>query len=207
MGWPDWRGETAVIVGTGPSATDEPLDLVRGKAKVIAVKVSWRLVPWADAIYGVDKDWWIANHGVPEFKGLKFSPSPTACNVFGLTLVRLKTRAEILTAETGLLGCGLTSGGGHSGFQAVNLAVQFGVRRIVLVGFDMTLANGAHWSRETQAVARPDAERTKRWRVAFDACASQFKALGVDVVNCSMKSALTAYPKMTLQEAMSVKVL
>lgn len=201
--WPNWAGETAIIVGTGPSATDAPLALAKDKARFFVVKVSWRLAPWADAMYGVDKDWWIANQGVPQFKGLKFSPSPTAARAFGLRQIKLKAKAQILTDELGVIGCGLKTGGGHSGFQAVNLAVQFGSKRILLVGFDMTLANGAHWSNETEAVAKPDAARTNMWREEFDACAPQFETLGVKVINCAMKSALKAYPKMPLHEALS----
>lgn len=200
--WPRWNGETAVVVGTGPGACAEPLDVVRGRARVIAIKSTWRLAPWADALYGCDRSWWLANNGAPEFKGLKFSPSPAACSAYReIRIVSLKTRAEILTEKVGTIGCGLKSGGGHSGFQAVNLAVQFGAARILLVGFDMTLANGAHWTDDYAGVAKPDALRTESWRVAFDACAPQFKRLGVDVVNCTMASALTAYRKQPLSEA------
>lgn len=201
--WPDWSGETAVIVGTGPSAKDAPLDHARGLARAITVKSAWRLAPWCDVILGIDKGWWLANSGVPEFKGLKVTPSPTAARVFGLRQVRLKARAEILTGETGVLGCGLRTGGGHSGFQAINLAIQFGAKKIVLVGFDMTLAGGAHWNSDYRGVGKPDAGRVESWRVALDGCAGQFKALGVDVMVVGA-SALTAYPKMTLAEALGV---
>ena len=36
-------------------------------------------------------------------------------------------------------------GGGNSGFQALNLALQWGARKIILVGFDLTDENGLHW--------------------------------------------------------------
>lgn len=202
--WPDWRGETAVIVATGPSASGQPLDAARGRARFIAIKASWRLAPWADALYGVDKAWWLANQGAPGFVGRRFCPSPTACKVFqDVTLVRLVARAEILTEEIGKVGCGLRSGGGHSGFQAINLAVQFGATRIVLVGFDMTLANGAHWHDDYRGVAKPDAGRVKTWREALDCCASQFEKLGVKVINASHRSALKNYPKAGLLEAIA----
>jgi hypothetical protein len=201
-GWPNWSREAALIVGTGPSAVDAPLDLAHGRCKAIVVKSSWHLCPWADVLYGIDKGWWIANQGAPKFKGMKFSPSPTACRAYGLRQVRLKSRAQILVDEPGVLGCGVRTGGGHSGFQAVNLAVQFGARRILLVGFDMTLANGTHWKVNDPGVAKADAGRVNAWREAMDACAPQFEELGVDVINCSMQSALTAYPTMRLSEAL-----
>lgn len=202
MQWPDWSGKPAVVIGTGPSAAIE-LEVARGRATVFAVKSTWRLAAWADALYACDRSWWIANDGVPDFRGLKFSPSPIVCSVYSdVTKVRLKARAAILTDEVGTIGCGLRSGGGHSGFQAINLAVQFGAKRILLVGFDMTLANGAHWTDDYRGVAPPDANRVESWRVAMDGCAAQFRDLGIEVVNCATASALTAYPKVPLNEAL-----
>ncbi len=200
--WPDWSGETTVIVGTGPSAAVVPLDIAKGKAKVFVIKSGWELAPWADALYGLDKGWWIANRGVPKFTGLKFSPSPTACKVYGITQITLKPRAEILTEKTGIIGCGLRTGGGHSGFQAINLAIQFGAKKIVLVGFDMTLANGTHWKPNDRGVAKPEAGRTESWRAALDGCADQFKALGVELLNTSETSALRSFEKVTLERAL-----
>lgn len=200
--WPNWTGETAVIVGTGPSAKDAPLELARGMAKVFVIKGSYRLAPWADALYGLDQGWWIANHGAPEFEGLKFSPSPTACKVYKLRQITLKPRAEILTEKPGIIGCGLRTGGGHSGFQAINLAIQFGAKKIVLVGFDMTLANGAHWNPGDRGVGRPEAGRTESWRAALDGCADQFRSLGVEILNASEPSALKSFEKVTLERAL-----
>lgn len=203
MDWPDWIGKPAVIVGTGPSAANEALDIVRGRAAVIAIKSTWRLATWADALYGCDRSWWIANEGAPEFKGLKFSASPAACAAYkDVRKVRLKSGAQILNGEIGTIACGLRSGGGHSGFHALNLAVQFGAKRILLVGFDMTLANGAHWTDDYRGVEAPNAGRVESWRVAMDGCAAQFRDLGIEVVNCSAVSALTAYPKVTLADAL-----
>lgn len=201
--WPDWGGQTAIVIGTGPSAEDCPLDAAEGRARAFAVKSAWRLAPWADAVYGLDRGWWIATRGAEGFVGRKFSPSPIVANLYrDVRLVRLRPFAKILVGETGTVGCGLRSGGGHSGFQALNLAVQFGAHRILLVGFDMTLANGAHWSRYDET-ARPDVRRCAAWREALDDCADQFRELGVEVVNCAPRSALTAYPKVPLAEALT----
>jgi hypothetical protein len=202
--WPNWSGETAVIVATGPSASLAPLDEVRGLVKVIAVKVSWRLCPWADGLYGIDRSWWVAHRGVPEFSGRKFSPSPSVCNVYrDVTLVHLKTRAEILTTTIGVLGCGLPTGGGHSGFQALNLAVQFGAKRIVLVGFDMTLNHGAHWHNDNRGEVPAEKGRVNSWRESMDGCAGQIERLGVEVINASAISALRNYRKAGLLEAVA----
>ena len=201
--WPDWTGETALIVGTGPSASSEDLRFTQGRVRTFVIKSTWRLAPWADALYGLDRGWWVANQGARKFHGLKFSPSPTVTNVYrDVRRVRLRPVANLLTAETGVIGCGLRTGGGHSGFQAINLAIQFGVRRLLLVGFDMTLENGAHWLIDDRGVGKPDDGRVRSWRESMDACAPQFKTLGVEVMNCTPRSALKAYPKTTVGEAL-----
>lgn len=189
-----------VLVGTGPSASKVDLEACRGLAKVFAIKGSWRLAPWADAIYGLDREWWIVNQGVPDFVGWKFTPSPTAARVFGLTQIRLKARDEILTGELGTVGCGLRSGGGFSGFQTINLAVQFGACRIVLVGFDMTLKNGAHWHPHAAGTGKPEAGRTESWRKSLDAVAPRLSEMGMEVINASAGSALTAYRKVAFED-------
>lgn len=201
MNWPDWAFGTAVIIGTGPSVAQTPL-IEAQPAHCIAIKSTWRLAPWASILYGCDRGWWVEHRGVPQFKGMKISASPSVCKVYRdiRQVKRLLPRAEILTGETGVIGCGVPRGGGHSGFHAINLAVQFGAKRIVLVGFDMTLKRGAHWRTEYGSV-KPDAKRVETWRVALDGCADQFKALGVEVINATPGSALTAYPMATLREA------
>lgn len=200
--WPDWNGETAIVVATGPSAAKMFLGDALGFARVIAVKSSWELLPSADVVYGCERSWWFANNGLPQFKGMKVSPSPAVCRTYrDVVRVRLRPRCWILMGERGVLGCGLKSGGGHSGFQAINLAVQFGAKRIVLVGFDMTLANGIHWHKERAGSVKADASRVALWREEMDACAPLFDQLGVQVINATPDSALKNYPKFPFLEA------
>lgn len=190
-------------MATGPSAKAAPLDAVRGRVRVLAIKTSWQLAPWADALYGCDMGWWVHERGVPKFKGLKFCPSPRVCKVYqDIQLVTLKPVERILIGQTGTIGCGHRVGGGHSGFHGVNLAVQFGAKRIVLVGFDMTLSHGAHWHpHQAGTQQRKDPKILEQCRAALDACADHFNELGVRVINASEHSALKAYPKMSLLEA------
>lgn len=117
---PDWRGEIAVIVATGPSAALAPLATARGLARFIVIK-QWRLAPWADVLYASDGLWWERHRGVPEFRGLKVTASPRAARLFDLRQVSPVGR------------------GGHSGSHAIHLARDFGSRRVVLVGFDLGL--------------------------------------------------------------------
>ena len=106
---------------------------------------------------------------------------------------------EILTDTAGVLGSG-----GNSGFQALNLMIQFGVSKIVLVGFDMHLANGVHWhGKHSGKLNNPSTPTTAMWRPRFDAVAKDIANIGITVMNASATSALTAYRKIPLQEALS----
>lgn len=198
--WPDWSGQIAVVVAAGASANDKPLWVVRGHAFVIVVNESWRLAPWADVLYATDCAWWEKNSGVPQFRGLKVSASPNAAKAFPeMRTVQLVSRAVILKDEPGVIGCGSRFGNGHSGFHAVNLAVQFGAKRIVLVGFDL---QGSHWHVDHEGRNNPAARVLAEWCEEMDGCADQFTALGIRVLNASKSSALTTYEKVDLLEAM-----
>lgn len=196
--WPDWKGQIVAIVASGPSAGTLDLAALEGHAKVIAVNRSHELVPFADLLYAADHEFWRANLAARDFPGLKLSQDPSAVRQFGLHPVRVRgPRHQILTDQAGVVG-----NGGNSGFHAVNLAVQFGARRIVLIGFDLTLAGGVHWHAD-HAHKNPDAPALARWASILDSQAGRLSALGVEVINTSPISALTAYPVALLDDALN----
>lgn len=113
----------------------------------------------------------------------------------GLRKVEVRNRVgRLLVDEAGVIGAGGTTGGGNSGFQAINLAIQFGAKQIILVGYDMTLANGSHWhGRHENGLGNPGHLRIEDWREVIDGLVPQLDALGVEVVNASRGSALQSY--------------
>lgn len=196
----DWRGQTAVLVASGPSASDVPVEMARGRARFIAVNNSWRLAPWADILFACDVSWWRHARGAPEFVGLKLSTDQIAAREFEdvhkVGIKRGDDRLEL--AEMGTVGWG-----GNSGFHALNLAVQFGAAKIILVGYDMTVSYGEHWhGRHPDGMHNPTPGNVARWRRAVDAAAKVIPD-GIRVFNCSPISALQNYPKVTFEEAMA----
>jgi hypothetical protein len=107
---------------------------------------------------------------------------------------------EILMEKPGEIGWG-----GNGGFQAMNLAAQIGPPRLmILVGFDMRLDHGVHWhGPHRRGLNNPREANMARWRAAVNGAAKALAGLGITVVNASLESALTAYPKMTLQDALA----
>lgn len=198
--FPDWRDEASIIVASGPTARDEHLAEARGRARFIAVNTSYQLCPWADVLYACDFSWWLAHKGVPDFTGLKVSIDARCTRLKDVHTVKRKygdKGADIEFKERGLI-----CYGGNSGFQALNLAVQFGSRKIILVGFDMRIDRGLHWHK-AHAKYNPNGRQVNQWRDVFDGAVLSLKAAGVRVINCSPVSALKAYPKMTLEQALA----
>jgi hypothetical protein len=198
----DWSGQTCLIVASGPSLSSIDLSVSKGKCKTIAINTSWSRIPWADVLYACDWAWWNENRGVPDFQGIKICGDERAkrekWNCETITVLRGDDR---LTFQPGVVG----RGGGSGGFQAANLAVQWGVSKIILAGFDCSIAKGLHWhGAHGRKLGNPNMVNTRNWRRAMDAAAPVFKEKGIAVVNVSMASELTAYPKMTLAEALSI---
>lgn len=90
--------------------------------------------------------------------------------------------------------------GTNSGVCAINLAYQLRPKRIVLFGFDMNRspAGVAHWYPPypwTHAAGATSSGKYRRWAEEFDRIAVQCKRAGVEVLNASPTSAITAFPK------------
>jgi hypothetical protein len=186
-----WPQGTIVCVGTGPSLTADDVEYVRGKADaVIVVNDAYKLAPWADVLYACDSKWWDWHKGVPAFQGLKYTLQSRAAKWPGV---------QVLThrGESGLdLDPSAVRTGKNSGYQAINVAVHLGARRVILLGYDM---RGTHWFGN-----HPDGSKPP-----FALCLTYFQTLveplheaGVEVINCTRKTALTMFPQMTLQEAL-----
>lgn len=136
---------------------------------------------------------------MPEFAGLKIAGDRQAANRYGLQAVRIAETDRMLMAEAGVVGSG-----GNSGFQALNLALQFGASRVILVGFDLSLAGGLHWhGRHAARLNNPTAVNLARWAERLDRQAAAIAELGVEVLNASPTSALTAFAKVPLKDALS----
>lgn len=110
---------------------------------MIAVNTSWERVPFADVLYACDMDWWNGTSGqkaLKEFKGEKWTQCPDAAKQYGLNWIESRTGQGI--------GNGFVyTGGGNSGYQALNLAMQWGVVDVILCGFTMAAVEDTqvHW--------------------------------------------------------------
>lgn len=206
---PEWRGETAAILASGPSMTREQAEAVRGRCRVIAVNNQGidtecdgalvpALAPWADILFAADAKWWRHYHDrALKFAGRKVTVRATLPwpEVFSLT--QSYEHPTFDPRPTHLVS------GGNSGYMAVHLAVHLGVKKILLLGFDMRDGRGGrrHWFG-----AHPGKLNSRgsyaTWRSAFDKFAGVLNRMDVEVLNCTPDSALKSFRRVPLTVAL-----
>ena len=88
-----------------------------------------------------------------------------------------------------------------SGFTALNLAVQKRAKKIVLLGYDYGLLNGRHHYHDCYPWHHAANDQSwATWARAYDQAAAECVALGIEVVNASPCSTVTAFKRVPLEE-------
>ncbi len=191
-----WPGETIVCLAGGASLTQADVDFCRGRARVIAINDAYRLAPWADVFYACDTKWW-AVHGaqVMPLAGLKLTYSEEAAERFGIARVPGR-RAPGLSLDPSHIHLG-----NNGGYQALNIATLRGGAgaKVILLGYDM---QGAHWFGNHPKACR-SATNFPLWIKNFGTTPPDLARAGVEVINCSRRTALDCFPRATLEEAFS----
>lgn len=192
-----WEGETIVILGNGPSLTKEDIDKCREVGRIIALNASFQLAPWADVLYAGDAHFWRWYRTANEFLGLRIGMAYDAkTGRFFHGWESMDPYHVCFMASTGETGLekdqrGLRHGA-NSGHAAINLAVHFGAKRIILLGYDMQPVDGGHHWFGKQPVNIPDPPY-ERFMKPFDIMAKELKKAGIECINCTPGSALEAF--------------
>lgn len=203
-----------VVVASGPSFSEDQAALIfnardAGRCRIIAVNRSWERVPNADVLYVADTRW--LERFFPEVEA-RFGGEVWTCNAsaaarFGLCYIKGDNGAG-LSAVAGSI-----KHGGNAGYQAIGLACHFDAGKKVLVGFDMQHTDGRrHWHDDYtttidatgKKVIWSNADGVKAWARHFPALANDAKARGIDVVNCSIETALTCFRRGDLAAELGV---
>ncbi len=195
-----WPESTVVCIGGGPSLTPEDVATVQGRTHVIAINDAYKIAPFAEVLYAADAKWWRHHAGVPSFKGMKFTLQPEARRWPGVQVLR-NTGQYGLEHDPRALKTGR-----NGGYQAINLAVHFGARRILLLGYDMQAGpkGKSHWFGDHPWGSRSPYASFIR---CFDSIVEPLREAGVTVINCSRKTALDAFPRMTIDEALALEAV
>ena len=194
------------IVGAGPSLFGVDLSVFQGDFDVIAVKQTVWDLPQITCGFGLDLPW---------IRRLR-DQILEATSISWVLAGEEKTRSVIGGARNvdfrrRIRGEGLCDdpeeimNGGTSGYGAVNLAYHWGSPLVVLFGFDYS---GAQTSQHHYNNRRYWWHQNSRhchwslWARAFDTMAPQLEDRGIRVLNACPTSAVTTFPRITIDEGL-----
>ena len=193
----DWsKNGVACLIASGPSLKQWQVDyVIQSGCKIIVINNNWEICPSADALYACDREWWQRNKGCPEFKGNKYRlevTEPDYLDVFKLE----NTGHEGLDEKWP----GIRTGH-NGGYQAINLAYHFGVKKIILIGYDMQHTDGKmHWHGDhPRGMNNP--VNVSDWIPIYNDLSVVLKEKGIKVINCTLKTALMCFKKMDIRNA------
>ena len=183
------------LLGGGPSLTETQVQQA-GRFRRVAVNDAYLLAPDADLLWFCDQRWHGWHKARPEYLAFQ-GPRATLENF------QIDEEGLLHFRNDGLTGlCIEPDGvrtGSNSGYQALNLAVNMGAKRILLLGFDMRVIGGqANWHRNHKLKMPPAIfqRMVGYWRTTVE----PLKRLGVEVVNCTSGSALDFFPYRPIEE-------
>lgn len=177
---------TFICIASGPSLTQK--DCTRANCSglpIVAVNSSWMAVPHCQHIFAGDFLWWAHNHDVVTSGAELWTQSLRAADMYGVRFFR--------PAESGPF---------NSGQRAIQLAAHLGAERIILLGYDCTLANGVHWhGNHPGTMYNPVPQEVTRWHSDFSSLVSLLP--GVEIINASRHTALTCFQRLTIEAALN----
>lgn len=198
------------IISGGPSASLIDLNQVPGF--VIGVNNASLHIPRIDAAVSMDRRWaeayWPWCNERNENGRLEVHLRPNAVlNIPDrpewLRVYQCDHRMHIMSDEPGRLN------GTNSGGIALNLAYQMRPKRLYLFGFDYRPGpkNEWHWfehtgKTDTVGAFSIHANRYRGWAQQFSDAGPKFKARGIQVLNVSDISMVTAFPKISPRDFM-----
>lgn len=167
--------------------------------RVLVVNNTWERMPDADILYASDQSWWDVHLPAvrARFTGESWTASRLIAHRDHLHHVRCVGNEGLSRAP------GVVHSGHNSGYQVLNLAVLMGAQHVLLAGYDMQRTNGmSHWHGDHVGVLNRGLN-TSLWVKSFETLPPALEQAGVHVVNCSIDTALTCFPRGDLQTCLS----
>ena len=217
-----WDGGQCIIIGGGssiPHQFDVPIDVIEQVYKgssspevyspymesihdqhIIAVNMAYTLGSWVDCAFFGDAGFLIKRQmELLEWSGLRITSAVKMEPYQG----RLKVVARDDKKKLGIsLEPNKICWNHNSGAAAINLAVHFGVKRIILLGFDMKLDanNNQHWHKFYTTSLKVVPHTMKRHMMCFPTIAEDLRSIEVEIINCSPDSMIEAFPKINFKD-------
>lgn len=197
---PIWVGETVYVIGGGPSLIGFNWNSLIGK-RTIAINKAIVSYPNADALYWTDSrvyGWY--KQDIDKFRGLKYTIRHHATYPADVKVLRKSNKFGLEEAKDALCH------GNNSGYAAINLAYLLGAKKIVLLGYDMhNEGTKSHYHEGYPVPATGDNIYRDQFIPGFQILADLLRQKKVEVYNASPKSSLTVWPRISLDQALSLR--
>jgi len=185
-----------------PSAYSEYLAPIHNK-HIIGINNVYQLGNWIDVEFFGDNAWYLVHRiALIKYHGLKISCAPRFDKNKGREGIKYlaknkKKKYGICPDPT------MVSWNQNSGCAAISVARHFGVKRIILLGFDMCLGADAisHWH-GSHGKNKPRKKIKMGFRKhlqGFPQIAEDAEAMGIEIINASSISKITEFPKVPLE--------
>ncbi len=202
-----WRGATCCILGGGLGLAQTNFALVT-QCRVIATNDAYQLAQW-DCCYFKDENWYYqdAFRDHPEaganqehlkrFGGLKVTSAEKLVDEPGIKVLRRGRRNHLELDREFMTHCN------NTGAEALSLAIMFGAKTILLVGFDMRKVKGKHNWHDNHLRKMPESIYQDQFMHPFKTLAIGAKERGVEIINCTIGSALDIFPIVPIEEVLN----
>lgn len=224
-----WEGGECWIIGGGPSMPEQfgvPKDVIasvqsqeqppsvyspylspiHGK-HIIGVNAAFLIGNWIDVMIFGDSNFYFSYRlEMAKYHNIKVSCNPNMHSgkqgVYGLKYVPRNGNHPMGLSEKK----NHISWNHNTGAAAINLAYHFGVKRILLLGFDMKLSDTdkQHWHG-----LYPSAKRTGKRNLPFHRHLQSYtplsndaQRLGIEILNVNENSAIGQFPKVKLNDVL-----
>lgn len=205
---PIYKGETAVIIGTGPSLT---YDQIRKTAHLKRFGANRAFEFGLDVLHGCNWQFW--DHYWPQIKDLpcdKWTTRPELEGKYpGLEYIEevwidgLSTDPTKISAHHG------------TGPQLINIAYHYGITKMILIGWDMRFPGKVNRTtyKQPRHYFGEDALTAKHWPMTgpegeLDGLIMEMNTIkpenyGIEIINCTPGSAMHCFPMMDLENALA----
>lgn len=203
-----WEGQTAYILGGGPSLAGMDLSPIHGR-RVLGVNQAYTLGPWVEVTWFGDHRWFEWNVSrLRSYPGLVVTCArefiDKKSNPAWVKLLRRGEQYHGIETRPGYV-----AWNGNSGASAVNLAWHLGCARVVLLGFDMRRTPGApneghNWHADHAGHHTPPADiYERRFLRCWPYIARDAERLGLEILNATPGSAIEEFRRVTLEDAVA----
>jgi len=169
---------------------------------VIGVNMSYRLGDWIDMVFFGDKGFFLDNKDLlSQLTNLRIGCVPYVRDVSWVKfLVKDNKKTMGITSDPAKI-----AWNSNSGAAAINLAVHTGVKRVVLLGFDMNVdEKSRQWWHQYYAVRNVEKGKKifARHLECFADIAKDANRLGVEILNANPDSAINEFKKINIKDVL-----